>query len=150
MTVALVLSQFASKDPPGSPTSSPAPRVRWFPTRGVASRREASLGPTAVAIGAEPSAILRKLLRVCFLARGLKSRIFGTRANGRLTLSAFYKRGSVNVRFAPKATQVLHCRELTRCANSGCEQSQQTAQLFDHLVGTREQSWRHFEAERLG
>src|SRR5262245_21323006 len=29
---------------------------------------------------------------------------------------AFYKRGSVNVRFAPKATEVLRCRELTRCA----------------------------------
>src|SRR5262249_40921106 len=26
--------------------------------------------------------------------------------------------GSVNVRFAPKATEVLHCRELTRCAIS--------------------------------
>jgi len=35
-----------------------------------ASRREGSLGPTAVAIGAEPSAISRKLLRVCFVARG--------------------------------------------------------------------------------
>jgi hypothetical protein len=31
---------------------------------------------------------------------------------------AFCKRGSVNVRFAPKATQVLRCRELTRCAIS--------------------------------
>src|SRR5262245_61483065 len=33
--------------------------------------------------------------------------------------SAFCKRGSVNVRFAPKATEVLRCRELTRCANNG-------------------------------
>src|SRR5262249_19582868 len=32
--------------------------------------------------------------------------------------SAFCKRGSVNVRFAPKATEVLRCRELTRCAIS--------------------------------
>jgi len=30
--------------------------------------------------------------------------------------SAFCKRGSVNVRFAPKAAEVLRCRELTRCA----------------------------------
>ena len=30
--------------------------------------------------------------------------------------SAFCKRGLVNVRFAPKATEVLRCRELTRCA----------------------------------
>jgi hypothetical protein len=27
---------------------------------------------------------------------------------------------------------------------------QQTALLFDHLVGTREQRWRHLDAERLG
>ena len=39
--------------------------------------------------------------------------------------STAMKRGSVNVRFAPKATKVLRCRELTRCANNGCEQSQQ-------------------------
>src|SRR5262249_43276280 len=31
--------------------------------------------------------------------------------------SAFCKRGSVNVRFAPEATEVRRCRELTRCAN---------------------------------
>src|SRR6516164_3152829 len=29
----------------------------------------------------------------------------------------FNKRGSVNVRFAPKATEVLRCRKLTRCAD---------------------------------
>jgi len=29
--------------------------------------------------------------------------------------SAFSKRGSVNVRFAPKATEVLRCREWTGC-----------------------------------
>jgi len=32
---------------------------------------------------------------------------------------AFCKRDSINVRFAPKATEVLRCRELTRCANCG-------------------------------
>jgi len=39
--------------------------------------------------------------------------------------SAFCKRGSVNVRFAPKATEVLHCRESTRCAKRRPEQVQQ-------------------------
>ena len=34
-----------------------------------------------------------------------------------LTSPAFCKRGSVNVHFAPKATEALRCRELTRCAN---------------------------------
>ena len=31
---------------------------------------------------------------------------------------AFCNRGSVNVRFAPEATEVLRCRELTGCANA--------------------------------
>src|SRR5262249_43971954 len=35
--------------------------------------------------------------------------------------SAFCKRGSVNVRFAPKATEVLRCREASLCATSGKE-----------------------------
>jgi len=39
--------------------------------------------------------------------------------------SAFYKRGSVNVRFAPKPAEVLRCRELTRCAMKRREQVQQ-------------------------
>ena len=33
--------------------------------------------------------------------------------------SAFCKRGSVNVRFAPKAAEVLRCRELTRMGWTG-------------------------------
>ena len=33
--------------------------------------------------------------------------------------SAFCKRGSVNVRFAPKATEVLRCREASPCAKGG-------------------------------
>ena len=53
--------------------------------------------------------------------------------------SAFYKRGSVYVRFAPKATEVLRCRELTRCAVTGlthCSKPGARLQrLFDHLVG---------------
>jgi hypothetical protein len=39
--------------------------------------------------------------------------------------STFCKRGSVNVRFAPKATEVLRCREMTRCAKSGHNAVQQ-------------------------
>jgi hypothetical protein len=31
-----------------------------------------------------------------------------------------------------------------------CEQMQQSCALFDHLVGKREQRWRHFEHEHLG
>ena len=42
---------------------------------------------------------------------------------GRTHKPAFCKRGSV--RFAPKATEVLRCREVTRCARTGCEQVQQ-------------------------
>jgi hypothetical protein len=38
---------------------------------------------------------------------------------------SFCKHRSVNVRFAPKATEVLRCRELTGCAISGREESQQ-------------------------
>jgi hypothetical protein len=41
------------------------------------------------------------------------------KARARTHKSAFRKRGSVNVRFAPKATEVLDCRELTRGAANG-------------------------------
>ena len=33
--------------------------------------------------------------------------------------AAFCKRGSVNVRFAPKATEVLRCRKASLCAKTG-------------------------------
>jgi hypothetical protein len=49
------------------------------------------------------------------------------------------RRGSVNVRFAPKATDLLRCRDLTRCAITGREHMQQEMSrrqdLLDHLVG---------------
>jgi hypothetical protein len=36
------------------------------------------------------------------------------------------------------------------CAMSGCEQSQQTARLFDHLVGQQLQRVGHLDAQRSG
>jgi hypothetical protein len=39
---------------------------------------------------------------------------------------------------------------MTRCANSGYEQMQQVASLLDHLIGAREQGWRHSKAECPG
>jgi hypothetical protein len=45
----------------------------------------------------------------------------------------------LNVRFTPKATELVQCREMTRCAKTCREQLQQTAGLFDHLVGASEQ-----------
>ena len=37
-----------------------------------------------------------------------------------------------------------------RCARSGCEQSQQAAYLFNHLVGARLQRYRHDNPKSLG
>ena len=54
---------------------------------------------------------------------------------------------AIYVRFAPKATEVLRCREASLSANSGCEQSQQK-KLLDHLVGGDKQPRRHGQAER--
>ena len=48
------------------------------------------------------------------------------------------QRNLIHVRFAPEATEVLRCRE------------NETAPLFDHLVGDGEQTWREGEAECLG
>jgi len=36
------------------------------------------------------------------------------------------------------------------CAISGCEQSQQSSPLFDHLVGALLEKQRHFDAKCLG
>jgi hypothetical protein len=54
--------------------------------------------------------------------------------------SAFCKRDLVNVRFAPKVTEVLRCRELTRSAITGREQIAAKRPVLDCLVGTREAS----------
>jgi hypothetical protein len=49
--------------------------------------------------------------------------------------SAFCKRGSVNVRFAPKATEVLRCRELTKCARSAVRPRSATSMSSGDLHG---------------
>ena len=49
----------------------------------------------------------------------------------------------------PIASESSHHSESTRCATIGCEQSQQTAQLFDYLVGAGDERRRHVQAERL-
>jgi hypothetical protein len=36
---------------------------------------------------------------------------------GRVLINQFCTRGSLNFRFAPQATELPRCRELTRCAN---------------------------------
>ena len=49
----------------------------------------------------------------------------------------------------PFATDLFALRRTPFRAKSGCEQLQQTAALFNHLVGAREQRCRDFEAERF-
>src|SRR4029077_20431816 len=68
----------------------------------------------------------------------------------RFAHNVFCRRSAVNVRFAPKATELLRCRETSLCAITSCEQMQQVAPLFDDFVGSREQCSRHSEAERFG
>ena|SRR6516165_2025742 len=62
--------------------------------------------------------------------------------------SAFCKRGSVNVRFAPKATELLRRRELTRCANRRHMPCSKKI-LFDHFVGPYQERFRDLKAKRL-
>jgi hypothetical protein len=50
----------------------------------------------------------------------------------------------------PIATQSVRRNEASRCAKTGCEQSQQGSRLFDDLVGTLLKMKWHIEAERLG
>ena len=57
--------------------------------------------------------------------------------------------GSLNVRFGPKATELLRRREMTRWAKTGCEQSQQSPRLFDHLVGAQKKRLGYLETKSL-
>ena len=61
-----------------------------------------------------------------------------------------WQRGLVNVRFAPKATEMLRCRKASLCAKTGPSASQQRVSLFDHLVGGSKQRHWDLETERLG
>src|SRR5262245_36722394 len=74
----------------------------------------------------------------------------GLRARGVTHKSAFCKRGSVNVRFAPKATGLVLYSKLTRRANSDLTRCSKSRPLFDHLVGAQKQRGRDHEADRRG
>jgi hypothetical protein len=56
----------------------------------------------------------------------------------------------LDFRYHPRATGDVWRHNMSRRAKTGCEQSQQTISLFDHLVGAGEQRWRQSEAKRLG
>jgi hypothetical protein len=56
---------------------------------------------------------------------------------------------STFVRFTPLATLALQCSERSEVPLA-TNAPQQTAPLFDHLVGERQKRRRYFEAERLG
>src|SRR5262249_57602027 len=50
------------------------------------------------------------------------------------------QRGLINVRFAPKATEVLRCRKASLCAKSGREQMQQCEAKITRLP---RRQWAH-------
>jgi hypothetical protein len=52
---------------------------------------------------------------------------------------------SAEVRFVPKATEILRCRRMTRCA-----MSRHRAPLLDHLISEGEELRMEFQPERLG
>ena len=56
----------------------------------------------------------------------------------------------LNVRFAHESGRIADIGGCLKCAKTSCEQSQQPAQLFDHLVGAGEQYRWNVDAERLG
>src|SRR5262245_26606491 len=56
---------------------------------------------------------------------------------------------SQHFRLAPDRRHASRPRSVSRWAITGCEQSQQTAQLFDHLVGAGQHARRQLKAERL-
>jgi hypothetical protein len=53
-------------------------------------------------------------------------------------------------RFTPESRRSRAVAALRICAISGCEQSQQTTLLFDHLVGAHEERFGDYKPDRLG
>jgi hypothetical protein len=58
--------------------------------------------------------------------------------------------GSLLVLLCLSEQTSLTARASSGCATSGCEQVQQTAHLFDYLVGDGEHGSRDIDPERLG
>jgi hypothetical protein len=58
-------------------------------------------------------------------------------------------RAPVDVRFTPKATELLRRRKMQRCAIRVLVAPQQEVPLLDHLVGAHEQRRRYVKAERF-
>jgi hypothetical protein len=56
----------------------------------------------------------------------------------------------MDVRSTPISGAIADIAAPPLSAKTGCEQSQQTNSLFDHLVGAGEQRWRHGEPEHSG
>ena len=101
----------------GATTSSRPDLCWWWPSRLVATAAEDRLS----------------ILRAHVVAAASDCRTIAIYLLGRTHKSTFCKR-LVNVRFAPKATEVLRCRELTRCAKT----RHYVARLFNCLLAKRE------------
>ncbi len=55
----------------------------------------------------------------------------------------------LNVRFVPKATELLHRSDMTQCAITGLMHCSKGPRSLDYLVGDGEELIRQLKAERL-